>query len=544
MPDPARRPVVTEMASTGSPAWAVFRLASRRQRWRTIGWAVFFVAIVGGVVASYAQAYPDAASRSQLAGSILANSTFRAIYGEARALDTVGGFIAWRIGAMSVFAGVWGMLTVTALLRGDEDEGRWEIQAAGPIGRGRLSAVILAATGMNLAFIWICLVLVLVAQGLSLTATLFYVTAFLAPAAFYMGVGALTSQIAATRRSAAAICGTLLGVGFLMKVIGDGARTFRWLLWLTPSGWYEAAHGYTGSSFQPLLVFAVATTVMIGTACFIASRRDIGDGLLFRDSSRSSFRFLLGSVWGAALRQTRWNLTAWILSVMVFSAVIGVLANDLVELIRSQEGFQRLMGSFVSLDYILDAYIGFMFVFVVLPVSLFAVLQLPSIREEESTGRLDLILAQPVGRRRWLIERIIVVAVGAFTIAIVSGLFMWIGARANHVSMDLGQVLLAALNCLPASTLFFGIGVLAFAVLPRASTGIAIGTVLGTYVWYLVGTVAEAPSLVLAISPFHHVAAYPSVPVNTWAAIVMSVGGLILCIAGIEVFARRDLAGA
>ena len=72
----------------------------------------------------------------------------------------------------------------------------------------------------------------------------------------------------------------------------------------------------------------------------------------------------------------------------------------------------------------------------------------------------------------------------------------WAGASSQGVGVSLPRMLEAS-NCLPASFLFLGLGTLAFALVPRASAGVAYALVSVAFVWQLVGDVVGAPRWLL-----------------------------------------------
>src|SRR5206468_3695152 len=57
-----------------------------------------------------------------------------------------------------------------------------------------------------------------------------------AGALIFAAVGAVTSQLAHGRRTAAGVAGVLLGAAFLVRVVADGTRTLGSLRWCTPFG--------------------------------------------------------------------------------------------------------------------------------------------------------------------------------------------------------------------------------------------------------------------------------------------------------------------
>src|SRR2546430_30897 len=87
------------------------------------------------------------------------------------------------------------------------------------------------------------------ASRAKLAASLFLATALVTGAAVFLAVGALVSQLAATRRQANGIAAGVLGASFLLRMVADsGARglggvprhdSLAWLRWASPLGWAE-----------------------------------------------------------------------------------------------------------------------------------------------------------------------------------------------------------------------------------------------------------------------------------------------------------------
>jgi ABC-2 type transport system permease protein len=61
------------------------------------------------------------------------------------------------------------------------------------------------------------------------------------------------------------------------------------------------------------------------------------------------------------------------------------------------------------------------------------------------------------------------------------------------------------------------------------------------FLWELLGALVSAPTWLLALSPFHHVAAVPQSAFDTQGALVMIAVAVGAAVAAVEVFIRRDL---
>jgi ABC-2 type transport system permease protein len=317
-----------------------------------------------------------------------------------------------------------------------------------------------------------------------------------------------------------------------------------WLRWLTPLGWAEELRPFTGA--QPLVLFAPVATgaLLIAAAARIAARRDVGTGLLAsHDSSRPRLG-LLSSATAQALRGEGVGLLVWTGAVGAIALVIGVVSKSVSSLGISKQLEHTLakLGAGSALSP--KAYIGFSFSFFVLAVSLFAVSQIAAARHEEADERLETLLALPLSRRRWFGGRLALAAASAVGISLCAGLFAWIGAVSQGVSLSLPKMLEAGANCIPAAIVFLGIAALAYAALPRAGSGIAYGVLVVAYLWQLFGALLGAPKWLVHATPFAHVGAVPAVAFRPGAAVVMLAIGLLAALAAIALFERRDLLGA
>jgi ABC-2 type transport system permease protein len=121
------------------------------------------------------------------------------------------------------------------------------------------------------------------------------------------------------------------------------------------------------------------------------------------------------------------------------------------------------------------------------------------------------------------------------------GVLAWVGAASQSSGVSLGSLVEAGANCVPAALCFLGLGALLFATFPRLSGGGALALVGIAFLWELLGALVSAPTWLLALSPFHHVAAVPQSAFDVQGALVMIVVALAAAVAAVEVFIRRDL---
>lgn len=511
--------------------------------------AVFALTIVSSVVA-YKSTYGTPAERAQLLRSITGNSGIRALFGPARDIDTVGGFLAWRtLGLLPLIAGIWGLLVGTRMLRGEEDQGRWETLLGAPIRRERATLATLGGVGAACGLLFALTAVATVGAGLitgdvPVGGALWLAVALCIAAPAFAAVGALTSQLAATRREAAALAGAAFAASFVIRVAADGSANLGWLRWLTPLGWVEELRPLTGA--QPLALVALLAFIALLTlaSVLVAARRDLGAALLAHHDERAPRHLGLGSAASFSLRESLGGAVGWGLGLGLTAFVFGFVSKAVADIARTSAGVRKHVQSTTGSNIDIasaEGYLALVFVFLAVALSLYAVTHATAARAEESAGRLDTLLAGPLGRRRWLWGRVAVAVVLTTVVALVMALAAWAGAAVKDAGVSLPDMLETSLNTLPVAILFLGVAVLGYALVPRHTGAIAFGAVGAAYLWEQTGAVVKAPEWLLGISPLHWLALVPSEPFDLTASLVMVAIGGAAALAGVEVFRRRDV---
>jgi ABC-2 type transport system permease protein len=528
-----------------SAASAIARRAFADGRVRTISFAVAFGLLALVSVVGYKHSYPTQIERLRFARSFADNKSVRLFYGVPHDLLSVGGFAAWRVGGFaSIFAGVWGLLAAVRALRTEEDAGRQELVLSGAVSRSRALGAALTAIAAGALLIWAGTFLGLVAGRLQAGGSAYLALATVSPAVVFAGVGVLASQLAPTRRVALELSMAVLAVSLLMRVVADTSTTLDWLRWLTPLGWAEELRPFTGARPAVLLLPLAGTLLPLAPAWWIARWRDVGSGILRANDSAPANLSLLTSPTALAMRSERGSLIGWLAGIGFFAFIIGSLSKSFSSANISQnlqEQLRKVGGASITTP---SGALGLYFLFFVLAVALFACSQLAAARREEADGELETLLALPVSRVSWLGGRLGVAAGGMALLALAAGVLAWAGAAVQGAGVSLPRLLEAGANCLPASLLFLGLGAVAFALVPRATSGLAYGIVSVAFAWELFGALLGAPAWTLGLSPFHHVGLVPAQPFKATAAVLMLAIAALAAALALVRFRVRDLAGS
>ena len=241
----------------------------------------------------------------------------------------------WKsLAFLSVLGAVWGLLTATRLLRGEEDAGRWELLLAGPTTKRRATAQALVGLAAGLAALFVLTALISIVIGRSSKVQIaplsmgFFAIAIVSSAAVFLAAGALVSQLAATRRQAAGYAGAALGAAYALRMVADSGTGLAWLRWATPLGWVEELQPLTAPRPLALLPIVGLTAVLVAVSVHLAGSRDLGASILpDRSSARPHTRLLSGLV-GLTLRLARPTLVAWAGAIAATALLLGFVAKQ------------------------------------------------------------------------------------------------------------------------------------------------------------------------------------------------------------------------
>ena len=178
------------------------------------------------------------------------------------------GFTVFKISMTLIILGaVWGLLTSTRLLRGEEDNGRWDSCSPARPPAGAPPPRRSPASAPASLMLWAVTAIITVLTGLDSSVdiavgpALYFALAMVATAVMFLAVGALTSQLAATRRQAASFAAAFLGVSYAVRMIADAGVGLHGLIWASPLGWVEELQPLTAPQPLALVPIVVFTAV-------------------------------------------------------------------------------------------------------------------------------------------------------------------------------------------------------------------------------------------------------------------------------------------
>jgi ABC-2 type transport system permease protein len=519
------------------------RFVLRRDRVKLPAWTGglgLFVIYLAAALPNVAGTEEDLRGASQLFNDPIG----RLMIGPGYGFDepTMERFVANGYGLyFALLAALMSILLVVRHTRLEEQTGRAELIRADRVGRSApLTATVIVAVITNLVGGVLVFAMLVGYAGFAVRGSLVFAAAIVATGLAFAGVTTITVQLSQYARAAAGMAGGVLGLAYLLRAGGDmGAQGGTALSWTSPLAWPQQTAPFVLDRWWPLalsLGFAVVTTAV---GYELSERRDLGASWLATRPGAAEGAEALGTPVGLAARLQRASILGWGVSLAVGGLAFGAYADAMLD------AFEELPDVFAELfgggDQLLAGYLAYMAVFMAYLVGAYAVTAVQGLRGEETGGRLEPVLATPVGRWTWLGSNLAVIAGAVAVIMAVAGFFTGVGAAlVTGDARHLWELTLAHLNQVPAVWVVLAVATLAFGVLPRAVPAawalVAFGLIAGTF-----GPLLDLPEAVLDLSPFAPAAAMPLEDFRFAPVMVLTVIAVAIAAVGFLGFRRRDL---
>jgi ABC-2 type transport system permease protein len=527
-------------------AAALFRFALLRERLRILIWSLAVGGMVGyfGAVIPLAYSGPDAL---QTRAAIMKDPSGALLSGPGYGLEnyTLGAMLSNEVlGMLAVAAALMSVFLVVRHTRAEEETGRAELVRAGVVGRhAPLTAALATLLAANAA-VAAALAAAMLATGLAAADSLALAAGVGTTGVVFGCVAAVTGQLSQSARTAAGLAGGAVGLAYLLRGIGDAQRVGGSLpSWLSPIGWAQQTRAFVDLRWWPLLLGVLLAGVLIPCAYLLASRRDLGAGLLAARSGRSRATRVLATPAGLVLRQERGSLAAWCAGLLAFAFLTGSMGQAIVESFEAQPQLAAVLGTSTRGDVLRGALAAFLKYFA-MAVAVHGVITVNRLRREEASGRVGLLLAAGVGRVRLLANHLGVTLAADALLLLASGFGLGAGA-ATALGPGAGNL---APEFTAASLAYFPL-VAGFAALAALAYGLRTGS---WWVWLvltcslltgLYGPLLRLPDVLLDAEPFGRVPAVPAVPLEGAPLVWMGLAAAALLAAAAAAFRRRDLAG-
>ncbi|MGF2616467.1 ABC transporter permease [Rossellomorea vietnamensis] len=523
----------------------LFRFILRQDRVRVPVWIVSLSILSLLTAQSFEGLYPTKESRDAIAQTMM-NPAMTAMLGKGYGIDnyTYGAMFAHEMLLFTaVLAAIMSILLTARHTRAEEEDGRIEMIRSLPAGR----LANLTAAGLTLVLSNLLLALgtglglyAMQIESMDLNGSLLYGAALGATGLFFSGVTAVFAQLSETSRGAIGYSFTVLGVAYLVRAIGDVSSES--LSWFSPLGWVLGSEVYVNNYWWPVIMTASAAAALILFSFYLNSIRDLGSGFL---PSRPGKRFassLLLSPFGLAARLQRTGLISWAAGMLLIGASYGSIFGDLESFFSEIDMMQKLLPEAEGFS-LTEQFLAKIMSIVAMISTVPALMVVLKLKGEEKAHRTEHLLARAVSRNRLLGSYLALSFIVSFVMQGTASIGL--GATANAMmenSIDFFTFIKAGMVYLPAMWILIALAVLLVGFLPRF-TGLAwLYLGYSFFVVYL-GGMFQFDDWVGNISPFAHIPELPIEEMNFLKVILLSVIAIIIAVAGLAGYRRRDIQG-
>jgi len=495
-----------------------------------------FMLVIGQ---AWGGAYGTAEARREIAALVESVPPILAgIAGPIVKPDTMGGFITYKYGPFFAFlAGLWSILALSATLAAEARRGSLDFVAAVPYGKRRIALEKLAAHVTAMTVSMAILAVITVASSYAFgDADLGDQIPPISAVGFalwvgFMGLvsGAVAFALAPLigRGSAAGVAGAVLLGSFVFGGYAPYVPAFEGIANLS---WFHWTYGHVPLAGQfdwlSLVAVAIVTVVLFAVGVELFARRDLGvmTGLPIPGLPRATLG-LHGPV-GRAFGDQLPIALGWGIGIGVFGFLMSAVSRTFGDqLVSDFPTFAELIQTiFPGVDLGSSGwFLQLIFVEMgLIVVGFSAATFIGKWASDESSGRLELLLASPLTRSRWAVAggigAILAVAVTTLVYAIAIGLGSII-AGGDIVEPMLGTV---ALGLYAAALVGIGIAVGGLFRTSWAAELVA-AFVIATFLLALLAPPLELPDWVQQLALTTHLG---QPMIGEWDAV-----GIVACVA-------------
>jgi polyether ionophore transport system permease protein len=554
----------TRAAPRGPSTWSrlygfgsIFAKTIRDSRRATFITAGLLGLVFVGVSKAIVTEFNTPASRAEIDALVAAvPPILQGLAGKVVNVGTLGGYLQYKYGTFfPLIVSLWSILALSGTLAAEAQRGSLEFVAATGQSRRRIAieklsghvlmlGVAVLVTFASIAFAGSAFP-VLPGDEISILSAFGY--------AIWLGLMALAAGALAFalgpfvgRGAAAGISGAFMFAGFILNGYQQPIPELAPFANLTWWGWTQDHVALGGEYDWPsVALVAVVAVVLLAIGVEAFARRDIGATAALPSPSLPRPLLGLGGPVGRAISGNLGAAISWGVGIGFFGLVLGGAARGFMDQLADSPQFLEILSTvFPNVDYAsAGGFLQLLFVeFGVILAGLAAATFVSGWASDETSGRLEMVLASPLARARWAIAGGVgmLVSVAIFVTLTALGIGLGVASSGSEVSTPFAGALVLGLYAAALVGIGHAVGGL---VGSRAAAPFVVVFVVATWFVQLLGQLLGLPDVVRELALTSHYG-QPMVgvwdPVGIVASIVLAVGGVAV---GAWAFARRDLRG-
>ncbi|MGZ8562356.1 MAG: hypothetical protein ACXWWU_01920 [Candidatus Limnocylindria bacterium] len=534
---------------------SIFAKTVRDSRRATIITSSVLALIFIGVSRAITAEFDTPQSRAELENLVNAvPPILQGMAGKVVNVGTLGGYLQYKYGVFfPLVLSLWSILGLSGTLAGEAQRGSLEFIAATGRSRRRVALeklsghVMMLGVAVLVAFISIAIAGNAFAtrpgDEISLLSAFAYAI-WLGLLALIAGALAFALGPFVGRGAAAGIAGFITFAGFILNGYQGPVPELAPFANLTWWGWTYDHVALAGQYDWPSVgLVAVGTVALLVIGIEAFARRDIGVITALPTPSMPRPLLGLGGPTGRAISVNLSTALAWGAGVGLFGLVLGSAATGFMEQLQESPQFIEILSTvFPNVDYAsAGGFLQLLFVeFGVILAGLAAASFVGGWASDETSGRLEMVLASPLSRVGWAVAGGIGMLVNVVIFVALTAAGIGIGVATTESAVATPMVGALVLGLYAAALTGIGLAVGGLFGTRMAATVVVV-FVCVTWFIQLLGPLLNLPEVVRQLALTSH---YGQPMVGVWdavgigASIAIAVGGIAL---GAWAFSRRDL---
>lgn len=525
-------------ATGGGPTTGTATLVGlllRRDRIKLPAWILgitVFVPYFYGVVSTLAAPWSD----TQPSVDVLASPMIRLFVGPVFGLEAFTParyFVAAYFQEFLLAAAVMNILLVARHTRAEEQSGRAELVRAAVVGRhAPLTAALLLAAIADAA---LCLLIASAAWGIGFPAgsALLFGAGIAATGLVFAGITAVTVQLTESSRLGAGLSSVVLAVAWAVRATGAlQAEQGGTLTWFSPLAWPLLTRVLADERWWPLVVALMVAAACVAAAYALSARRDLGAGVVAPRAGAAGAAEWLRSPFALVVRLQRRAVIWWGVALVVAGLSYGGITAAVDDAVPAAlgEGPDPARG-----------YLSLMVVMMTFVVCVFTIRSVHVLRDDETGGRAEALLATATSRQAWLGSALAAAALAGTFLLLLTGLATGVSASvATGDGRLFGELVAAYLVRAPEVLLLAGLAAALFGLAPRA-IGLTWAVLVHGGIVRFFAPSLDWPAWLMNTSPFQHIPRLPLEEFHPAPALALTALALALALLGLRGIGSRDL---
>ena len=536
---------------------SIFGKTMRDSRRAVVIISALLALLIVGVSSAIVREFSTPESRQQLVNVVAAvPAILQGLAGPAVNVGTLGGYLQYKYGVFfPEITSLWAILALSATLAAEARRGSLEFVAATSATRRRIALEKLFAhlTGQTIVAVAVLVALLVVGQSINgLPGDEISAESALGYALWMFLISIAAGSVAFAlapfvgRGSAAGVAAAVLFGGFIVNGYQAAIPSIAPFANLTWFGWTSNHIPLAGQfDWVTLLPVAVLSVVLFVVGVEAFARRDIGATSPIPTPSLPRSLVGLRGPTGRAIGQNLPASLSWGLGIGLFGLAIAGSGSSFVEELGKATDFVKLLNTvFPGFDIrSVGGFLQLLFIeFGMILAGLAAATLVGIWASDETSGRLEFLLATPLSRLRWATSGGVSVMVGVVVVTVLTMIGIAIGAVIAGSEVMTPVVGTLVLGLYAAALGGIGIAVGGVFGTSYAAPFVAIFTIITWFVG-IIGPALNLPDILHDLALTSH---YGFTMLGDWdpvgivASIALAVGGIAL---GAWGFRRRDLRG-